>query len=135
MVHLARSARFEVKTYPRAGAFADQVMMKSCHGQQRWNRSVRWIDAAIGEDNYVDALLDGARRRGINSIQSLFQSFFPVDRIEEDGQSDRFVTRLIEMAQLCQFFIGQDWRPQFDQVAALRNRLEKIPFRAYGRLG
>jgi hypothetical protein len=62
MLNLPGFTGFEDEADAGSGAFANEVMVEAGDGQERRDGGMVMIDAAIGKDEDIDALLSPARR-------------------------------------------------------------------------
>src|SRR5262249_29249181 len=74
MMHFARFARFEHQTHAGASAFPNEVMVQAGNGQQRRDGGVVEVNAAVGKNDDVVALLDRLAGLSKQGVQGLFQT-------------------------------------------------------------
>ena len=85
VMHLARFAGFQHQADAGAGAVADEMMMQAGDGQQRRDGRVVVVDAAVGENENVDAVRDGLVGRREERFHRLLQTFRAFRHLVEDG--------------------------------------------------
>ena len=76
MMHFARFAGFEHESNARPRAFANQMMMQAGNRQQRRNRRIVFIDAAIRQNQNVDAVFDRLAGLGAKFVHRFFETRF-----------------------------------------------------------
>ena len=130
MMHLARLARFEHQADARPRALANEMVMQPAHREQRWNRGVLRVDAAVGQNENVDAVGDGLVGLLENIVERFLEALRALRHRIQNRQRDGFVAGLVEMLELGKFLVRENRRLEFDEVTALGNRVEQIFFRA-----
>ena len=133
MVHFARLAGLQHQPDARACAVADEVMVQPADRQQRWDGGAVVVDAAVREDEYVDALGDGFVRGGKHAFHRPLQAIGAAGNLVENGQRDRLVSGRTEVPQLGQFLVREDRRLQLDEMATVRLRTQQVFLRTNRR--
>ena len=137
MMHFARLAGFENETDARARALADHMMMEARCGEHRRDRGAILIDPAIGKDDYIHAIGDGAIGGGEEIVERAIQRtgrVKPSVSLKENRQSDRFKAGALNMPEFLQFLISEDRVLQLDHAATLRRWFNQIAFGADHRV-
>ena len=136
MMHFARLAGFEHQADAGARAFADQVVMQAGDRQQRRDRRAFLVHAAVGEDEHVDAVLDGLADLGGKGRPSPFPG-----RRAPSAAWNRIgkVTDLKPGRSMCLSLANSSLVRMGDLSSisrrVLRRGLEQVALRADGRLG
>jgi len=81
-------AGFDHQAALRARAFANQMMMNSAGCEQRWNRRVIPIDAAIAEDDDRCAVFHGLRGGDHQFFERALQTIFAFNDVEKHRHRD-----------------------------------------------
>ena len=136
-MHLARLAALQHQADLGARPLADQVMVHPGDGQQRRDRGVLGVDAAVRQDEDVVTLADRRADVAEQPAHRQFEADRPLLDREEDRQRDRLVAvrRLaVERPQLLQLLVLHDRRGELDLPGRPRRRLEQVVLGAEGRL-
>ena len=120
VVNLARFARLENEPDAVPVAFANQVMMEAADSQQCRDGRALGAEAAVGQDQNIDPVVNRFGSCLEQVFQGLLESFGALIHLVKDGERDRLVARLIDALELGQFFVSQHRRLQLDEVATLR---------------
>ncbi len=132
VMDFARFAGFQNQADARAGAFANEMMMQTGHGQQGGNGSQFLVHAAVGQNEDIGAGLDRAGGAHAKVLHRLDQARLAVAGLEENGQGDGFETGVVDVFEFGEFLIGQNGGIQLDEIATGRFGLEQIALRTDG---
>src|ERR1035441_10311405 len=116
LVDLARRAGFQHQTDAGASAFADQVVMQTGDRKQRRDRRPFLVHAAVREDDYVDAVLDGLADLEAHVVHRFLQAGRPVGYLEQDRSGDGLEPWQVNVLELGEFLVGQDGGLEFDET-------------------
>ncbi len=123
---LARLAGLDHEAGLQARAAADEVVVHAADGDQRRDRDALGVDAAVGEDQHVDAVLEDLLGLGAHAVERLQHALGPVgDRprdVERVGAEDLGV----DLAQLLQLGVAQDRRLHAELVGVLGRLVEQV---------
>ena len=133
----ARLAAFQHQADLGARPGADQVVMDGGHHQQRRDRRFVGIEAAIGQDDEVargsHGIIDVAEKRFQRALESCFARFHGIMR-REGRRFEAAAAVAVEVAQLVEFVVVEDWRLELHLAGGARRRLEQVALAADGRL-
>ena len=126
VVGLARLARLEHEPHPAAGPVADQVVVDGGHREQRRDRRVDLVVAAVGQDDLVVALGDGLGRLAAEVLDRPAEPRAVVGDLEQDRQRDRPEAAAgrpaVERPDRLQLGVGQDRGGERHLVGGVRAR-------------
>ena len=108
MMDFARFARFQDEADVGADGLIDEIMVQGCRGQEGRNGGHARVDAAVGQDEDVGAVLDGLQGIDAERFDGRFHAFSAaVDGIEH-GQRSRPQFRSHEGLDDRHLFVGQN---------------------------
>ena len=108
MMDFARFARFQDEADVGADGLVDEIMVQGCRGQEGRNGGHARVDAAVGQDEDVGAVLDGLQGIDAERFDGRFHAFSAaVDGIEH-GQRSRPQFRRHEGLDDRHLFVGQN---------------------------
>ena len=117
MMHFPRLAGFEDQANARARAFADEVMMQACNGQQRRDGGVFAIHPAIGKMRMFSPHRWRIAGASQSSSMALPKPRSPPATLKRIGSVSDFETRMVDVLELGEFFVRQNGRLELDQLA------------------
>ena len=126
-------AGFQYQTHPGTAAVANQVVVDAGGSQQRRDRRMPGINAAVRQDDIGVARLNGLVDLLVDFIQGLVQPGTAVGDGIQDGNGHGPEARHVHIADAGQLGIGEQRRRNTDALAALGAGLQQVGFRAYGR--
>ena len=130
MVHFARFAGLEDEADLGALAFADEVVVQAGDSEQRRDGSVVTVDAAVAQDDEVDARIDVETGLAADFVHGLLESLGAGLGVEEGRDGDGLELAVGDVTELGEFLVGEDRRLELNQVAAGRVRVEQVALRA-----
>ncbi|OPZ74673.1 MAG: hypothetical protein BWY82_00591 [Verrucomicrobia bacterium ADurb.Bin474] len=135
VVHFAGLAGFHDDRGAGARALRDQVLVKSAYGQQGRDRGIRGVYTAVGQDEDVDAQVDGVIRFGVDAFYGRIEAGSTFGSREGciDGGGFEAIQR--DLLELGQSLVVDDRVIEPDHAAAARVRLQEVPFRSDEGLG
>ena len=95
----------------------NQIMMYGAHGEQRWDGSMGFIHATVGENDIVVTVIHALGSLLAEFIQSLMQSFFALGGFEEHVELDSIEALVADILKDIQLGIGQDRMRQANHLA------------------
>ena len=107
----------------RAALAADQMLLKCGHRQQRGNRHVILVHAAVGEDHHVCAAFVGRVAGAEHALHRVLQRGCAVVE-QRDGL--HLEARQIHLTNLLQLRAGEDRGLQLQHAAVLRRGLQQV---------
>ena len=108
MVHLARLARLHRQPDLGAGLQAHQMVMHARHRQQRRDRHIVGIGAAVGEDNHIVVGGDGRIDLVEELLHRLVEAGLAVCALEQDRNGVGLVAEEVDFAQLLELGVFED---------------------------
>ena len=134
VMHLAGVARFEDEAGFGALAFADEVVVQARAGQQGGDGSQLGVDASVGQNEQIGAVVNGAVGRREQCFQRIFEGWPIAIDIVEQGQRLRLESIELNVAQLSQLLVRQQGVFQHDAPRMVGGWLEQVAFCAQQRL-
>ena len=130
VVHFARLAGLEDEADLGALAFADEVVVQAGDSEQRRDGSVVTVDAAVAQDDEVDARIDVETGLAADFVHGLLEALGAGLGVEEGRDGDGLELAVGDVTELGEFLVGEDRRLELNQVAAGRVRVEQVALRA-----
>src|ERR1035441_9002184 len=109
--------------------------MQTGDRKQRRDRRPFLVHAAVREDDYIDAVIDGLADLEAHVVHRFLQAGRPVGYLEQDRNGDGLEPWQVNVLELGEFLVGQDGGLEFNEPGVLRGGLEQVALRANGRLG
>src|SRR5262245_48021219 len=128
-MHLTRFAAFEDQPDGSALAILDQVVVHRGDGEQRRDRGVLAIHTAVTQDQDAVAVLRRLIRLHAQERQRELQPAYSLADIERDRQRDRLEParpRAVELPDLFQIVVRQNWRLDLDDAGGLGAGVEQV---------
>ena len=132
VMHFTRLAGFEDETDLGALAFADQIVVQSGNRHERRDGGIMLVDAAVTEDDDVDAGIDLQRCLVKQLRHRVFKALGAFCRIKQRWNRHRAEFTLSDVLEFREFLIREDRRFQFDEIAAFSHWIEQIALRPDG---
>ena len=134
VMHLAGLAGLDHQADRGPQAAADEVMVHAGGGEQRRNRHAVGPDHAVGQDDDVDAGVDGLLGRGAQHVErrahALGAAVGRIGDVERLGL-ERVAVHVADGADLLQVLIGEDRLAHLEPLApALADGVEQVGARA-----
>ena len=126
VVDFARFAGLEDEADLGALALADQVVVQTGDGEQGRDGSVVTVDAAIAQDDEVDARIDVEAGLAADFVHGLLESLGAGLGVEEGRDGDGLELAVGDVTELGEFLVGENRRLELNQVAAGRLRVEQV---------
>ena len=130
VVHFARFAGLEDEADLGALAFADQVVVQAGDGEQGRDGGVVTVDAAVAQDDEVDARVDVEAGLAADFVHGQLEALGAGLGVEEGRDGDGLELSVGDVTELGEFLVGEDRRLEFDQVAAAGVRVEQVALRS-----
>ena len=99
-------------------------MVQASDGEQGRDSGMVTVDAAVAQDDEVDARIDVEAGLAADLVHGLLESLGAGLGVEEGGDGDGLELAVGDVAELGEFLVGEDRRLELDQVAAGRSRVE-----------
>ncbi len=126
MHHLARLARFDDQRDLRARAFAHQMIVHRRQRQQARNRSLLFIDAAVGKNQQRIAVLDRQRSPPAQPSRRAPDPRSPPSTRNSVGSVDARKSPCDTRRSFSRSRVGQNRMRQLQRVAVLRRLVQNV---------
>jgi len=134
VVHLAGFSRLDDESDAHPIAVADEVVMESCRGEEGRDGRVVAVEAAVGEDEDVRSVGDGAVGGGEEVVERLFEARSAVGDAEEHRQNGALEAFDGDVAEFFELLVFEDGHRKANLPTAGGFGMEEVPLGAERRV-